>query len=195
MLKLNHLANNVTTISHKIYIKMKRIFITLIILAFNCTTQAQKIKTKQNNKAMTLIEDRLALKELVDIFSILADEKKTEQQTFLFTENAEVISILNGKANPALVGRKQIGEAFAGFLNLFETVYHLNGQQTVSINGNAATGTSYCQVTLIATENDKKMKTTFGIIYNDEFLKVNGHWLINKRKSNFIWTEKTALGI
>ena len=50
-----------------------------------------------------------------------------------------VISIINGKTSQALVGRKQLGEAFAGFLSLFETVYHLNGQQTVNIHGNSAT--------------------------------------------------------
>lgn len=170
---------------------MKRTLIAFFILATCLTTQAQKVNTNQKNKVMTQMEDRLALKELVDIFSILADQKKAQEQTLLFTENAEVVSIMNGQANPPLIGRKQIGETFAGFLSLFETVYHLNGQQTVSINGNSATGISYCQVTLIGIENGKKMKTTFGVIYNDEFLKVNGHWLINKRRSNFTWTEKT----
>ena len=173
---------------------MKRTLITFIILALWLTTQAQKVKTNHNNKTMTQIEDRLALKELVDIFSILADQKKTQEQTLLFTENAEVVSIMNGLPSPPLVGRKQLGETFANFLNLFETVYHLNGQQTVSISGNSATGISYCQVTLIGTENGKKMKTTFGVIYNDEYLKINGHWLINKRQSNFTWTEKTEFG-
>ncbi len=172
---------------------MKKIFTPFLILATCClTTQAQK--TKQNNKAMNQIEDKLSLKELVDIFSILADQKKTQEQTLLFTENAEVVSIMNGQAQPPLVGRQKLGEAFGGFLSLFETVYHLNGQQTVKINGNSATGSSYCQVTLIGTENGKKMKTTFGVIYNDEYLKINGHWLINKRQSNFTWIEKTELG-
>lgn len=89
---------------------------------------------------------------------------------------------MNGQANPPLIGRKQIGETFAGVLSLFETVYHLNGQQTVSINGNSATGISYCQVPLIGIENGKKMKAAFGVIYNDEFLTVNGHWLYKQKK-------------
>ena len=174
---------------------MKRTLISITFLALSFATQAQNVKTNKINKSMAEIQDRLALKELVDIFSIFADQKKTQEQTFLFTENAEVVSIMNGQANPPLVGRKQIGETFAGFLNLFETVYHLNWQQTVSINGNSATGTSYCQVTLIGIENGKKLKTTFGVIYNDEFLKINGYWLINKRQSNFTWTEKTGFGL
>ena len=173
--------------------KTTSIAFIIFLVCLTTQTQAQKVNTNHNKKTMTQIQDKLELKELVDIFSILADQKKTQEQTLLFTENAEVVSIMNGKPSAPLVGRKQLGETFANFLNLFETVYHLNGQQTVKINGNKATGTSYCQVTLIGTENGKKMKTTFGVIYNDEYVKENGHWLINKRQSNFTWTEKIEL--
>jgi hypothetical protein len=55
---------------------------------------------------MTQIQDKLKLKELVDMFSILTDQKKTQEQTLLFTENAEVVSIMNGKPSAPLVGRK-----------------------------------------------------------------------------------------
>ena len=116
-----------------------------------------------------------------------------KNQVLLFTENAEVSSVNNGQTGTTFIGRKQIGEAFAGFLNLFDVVYHINGQQTVTLNGNKASGISYCQVVLIGTENNKKMKTTMGVIYHDEYVKENGHWLINKRQSNFTWTEKTEM--
>ena len=39
------------------------------------------------------------------------------------------------------------------FLAGFETVYHINGQQTVSIQGDKATGTAYCLVVLIGGQN------------------------------------------
>jgi hypothetical protein len=32
-----------------------------------------------------------------------------------------------------------------------------------------------------------------GVIYHDEYVKENGSWLINKRQSNFTWTEKNEL--
>ncbi len=48
----------------------------------------------------TEISDRIALKELVDTFSNLADEKRIDEQVLLFTENASVQSLENGKANP-----------------------------------------------------------------------------------------------
>lgn len=133
------------------------------------------------------LEDRVALKALVDEFSILADKKDIPNQLLLFTEDAKVESISNGQAGTTLVGRKQIGEAFTNFLNLFETVYHINGQQTVNIKKNKATGIAYCLVTLIGIQNGKKIKNDMGVIYNDEYVKINGKWLIANRKSNFTW--------
>jgi hypothetical protein len=64
--------------------------------------------------------------------------------------------------------------AFGAFLANFETVYHFNGQQTVTLDGDRASGTSYCLVTLIGDEDGRRMQTTIGVIYNDE----NGRWLI-----------------
>jgi len=46
---------------------------------------------------------------------------------------------------------------------------------------------------LIGDENGKKMKTTIGVIYQDEFVRENNHWLIAERKANFNWQEKQPL--
>ncbi|MFV7236034.1 nuclear transport factor 2 family protein [Flavobacterium sp. ZB4R12] len=170
---------------------MKKIVLALALVILCLSVNAQKMNN--DNKKITVIEDRIAIKNLVDTFSVLADVKDVKTQLLLFTENAEVSSVTNGKPGGTLTGRKQIGEAFAGFLNLFDVVYHINGQQTVTLNGNKASGISYCQVVLIGTENNKKMKTTMGVIYHDDYVKENGHWLINKRQSNFTWTEKTEM--
>ena len=129
------------------------------------------------------IEDVLALKKLVDTFSNLADVKDTKSQMDLFTEDAEVIS---KTANQTFhtKGKKEIEKSFADYLALFDIVYHLNGQQTVDINSDQATGTSYCFVTLIG----KGKMNQSGVRYNDTYVKQNGKWLIKKRESNFTFT-------
>ena len=85
----------------------------------------------------------------------------------------------------------------------FEVVYHTNGQQTVTIAGDKASGTSYCLVVLIGTENarpddpvgrGKKMKTTMGVYYYDQYVRENGKWLIAKRQSTFAWRDHAELG-
>ena len=129
------------------------------------------------------IEDQLALKKLVDTFSNLADTKDTKAQMDLFTDDAEVISKADGKTFVSK-GKKDIEKAFADYLKLFDVVYHLNGQQTVEINGDNATGISYCFVTLIG--NGKKNQS--GVRYHDTYVKQNGKWLIKKRESDFMFT-------
>ncbi len=172
---------------------MKNGILIIALLGLITVINAQTNKKLPMENKTNQIEDRIALKNLVDTFSILADIKDVKTQVLLFTENATVESFRDGKSGGALVGRKQIGEAFSNFLNLFDVVYHINGQQTLTLNGAKASGISYCLVTLIGNEGDKKMKTTMGVIYHDDYVRENGKWLIAKRQSNFTWTEKLPL--
>lgn len=167
---------------------MKKITLALALILTGFISNAQSVK--ELTMKINEIEDRIAIKNVVDTFSILADVKDTETQALLFTENATVDSRVNGQPGMKLSGRKQIGDAFGAYLKNFDTVYHMNGQQSISLDGDKASAISYCMVTLIGTENDKKMKTSMGVYYNDEFVKENGHWLISKRTSNFIWQDR-----
>ncbi len=161
-----------------------KIFFSVIWLLLYLFPNAQTLKE---------IQDRIAIKNLVDTFSILADTKEVDKQVLLFTENAVVESVVEGQPGTTLTGRKQIGDAFTAFLGTFETVYHINGQQTVTLNGDKASGISYCQVTLVGSQNGKKMKTNFWINYKDEFVRQNGRWFIAKRKSTFVLRETKQL--
>jgi len=138
-------------------------------------------------------EDRMALKELVDKVSILADKKDFHKQTELFSENAVSETFADGTAILKLKGRKEMAEAFSDFLKNFDTVYHSNGQQVVAINGNEANGTSYCQITLIGKENGRKIKTKIGAIYQDNYIRKDNSWLVAKRIGNFVWQEKSEI--
>ncbi len=140
-----------------------------------------------NSKEMA---DKAALKELIDRVSMLADKKEVHAQVQLFAENATSETFAGGTLILGLKGRKAMETAFVDFLKNFNTVYHFNGQQQVTINGDNATGTSYCMITLIGMENGKKMKTTIGAVYQDEYVYENNRWLIAKRTGNFEWQEK-----
>ena len=167
-------------------LKQKLIFIIMIFSIIGCNQKSGEIDLKN-------IENRIALKELVDTFSILADNKDTDAQTFLFTEDAQVYNYDEGKLTTILKGREEIGKAFRDYLELFETVYHINGQQTVNIDGDKADGISYCQVVLVRTENGEKVALIRGVYYNDEYTNINGKWLISKRTSNFVWNDSRII--
>ena len=173
---------------------MMRLILTLAFLFFPLTTQAETMDNLALEQKILQLEDRTALKTLVDAFSNLADQKDVETQKLLFTENATVESFSDGKLVSSFKGRKQIGDAFSAYLANFETVYHINGQQTIELHGDRAIGVSYCLVVLIETDQGKKLKNTSGVIYNDEYVRRGSKWLIAKRTSRFTWRNREEMG-
>ena len=186
---------------------MRRNLLALFLLCAAYGMQAQKLTdvqtqgsplvlqngTTENIQDQTTVNireiaDRMALKDLVDTFSNLADTKEIDEQVQLFTEDAEVVSYQGEKQTSHLKGRKELAERFKAFLDQFTTIYHINGQQTVKIDGNKATGIAYAQVVLVSEKNGKKTMRIQGVRYNDEYMRQNGRWLITKRTSHFEWT-------
>lgn len=165
-------------------LNMKNQLLSALLILFGMSGYAQDLKE---------IQDRMALKMLVDTFSNLADTKDVKSQLQLFTQDATVESFRNGKSISKLVGHEQIGNAFTSFLNSFEVVFHQNGQQTIELDSDDANGVSYCTVTLISNVNEQRVKITFGIRYLDEYVKIRGKWYIKNRKSNFLWETTTNL--
>lgn len=165
---------------------MKTTTLILISLLFSLAGNAQNKKQNTMESKIQTIEDKMAIKQVVDVFSNLADTKEIDKQVLLFTEDGVVESITNGQSN-ILKGRQQLKETFSSFLSNFHTVYHQNGQQTIDeLTENTAKTTSYCQVILIGKQDRKEMKTQMFTTYKDEFVKQNGQWLIKHRTSNFI---------
>jgi ketosteroid isomerase-like protein len=140
------------------------------------------------------LEDKSALKALVDAFSNLADQKDNATQALLFTEDAIVDTYFEGQLFASLKGRKEIEDTFSKFMANFETSYHINGQHTAELDGDRATAVHYCLVVLISTANGKKTRNTNGVFYNDEYVRQGGQWLISKRTSYFTWRDEQAIG-
>jgi ketosteroid isomerase-like protein len=173
---------------------MNTLLIAAALLVIPVAIVAQTSNDRSLADRVQQLEDRAALKHLVDTFSNLADQKDVQRQVLLFTEDATVESISDGKPSSTFKGREQIGNAFSAYLANFETVYHINGQQTVDVRGDRATGTSYCLVVLIGVENGKRIKNTSGVYYHDEYVRRGNTWLITKRVSHFTWRDREEIG-
>lgn len=166
---------------------MKSILASVLMIGLiSCQNKDAKNTELQQ---ITTIEDKMAIKNVVDVFSNLADTKEIDEQVLLFSEDGEVESISNGQSN-VLKGRQQLKDAFSNFLSNFQIVYHQNGQQTIDeLTDSTAKATSYCRVILVGEREGKQMKTTLYTIYKDDFVKQNGKWLIKHRTSNFVHRE------
>lgn len=172
---------------------MKPLVLALALLFFPLSAEAQPMPDTDISRRVQQIEDRLALKNLVDTFSNLADSKAIDKQVLLFTPDATVNSFSGGKPTSSLKGREQIGEIFTRFLGTFETVYHINGQQTVEIDGDRASGVAYCLVVLINHQDGKLIRTTSGVTYHDDYVRQGGQWLIASRRSDFVWSNREVV--
>lgn len=165
---------------------MKKILFAIMLMA-----GAAPAAIAQNaDSARQELADRAALKRLVDTFSNLADTKEADAQARLFTDSAVVVSCHGKEMTSSIKGREELARRFRAFLDRFDTVYHMNGQQTVDIHGDTATGTAYCLVVLVGEENGRQTMTTHGVRYCDEYARQNGTWLISKRTSHFEWTNR-----
>lgn len=86
-----------------------------------------------------------------------------------------------------------MAQAFGKFLQDMETVYHFNSQQVVEIDGDSATGKHYCLITLIGSSNGKRVKTTIGATYEDDYIRVHHKWLVSKRVGCFKWQDEAEI--
>lgn len=143
---------------------------------------------------MNALAEKQALKELVDTFSNLADEKKVAEQGPLFTEDGHVTTYIGGQLFADLHGRDEIVKVFTDFLTNFKSVYHLNGQFTISnLTDTTADAINYCHVVLTEEKDGKTLVHNHYVRYNDSYAKVNGTWLIKRRIANFMISDTREL--
>jgi SnoaL-like domain len=88
-----------------------------------------------------------------------------------------------------LHGRESLAPVFDN-LNSYAATMHFNGQSTVSLDGDRATGESYCLAHhLSVAEDGQRTMMIASIRYLDDFVKQNGQWLFSERRLMVNWTE------
>lgn len=136
--------------------------------------------------------DRLAIRELVDAYAHCADRRDAKGQMALFTEDTRFLVFMD-YASPEptqhLHGRESLAPVFDA-LNAYDVTMHFNGQSTVDLAGDRATGESYCLAHhLTVGEDGARTMMIASIRYLDEFVKQDGEWLFAERRLMVNWTE------
>src|SRR5258708_39662960 len=92
------------------------------------------------------VADRLAIRELIDAYAHCADRRDADGQMALFTEDTAFYVFMDRQSPEptyVLYGRDALAPVFAD-LNQYQATMHFNGQSTVHLDGDQATGESYC---------------------------------------------------
>ena len=138
--------------------------------------------------------DRLAIRELVDAYAHCADRRDAEGQMALFTQDTRFVVFMDARAANAsqeLQGRQALAPVFA-HLNTYQATTHFNGQSTVAIEGDRATGESYCLAHHLSVADGKRTLMIASIRYLDVFTRQDGRWLFAERRLMVDWTDTRA---
>ncbi len=141
------------------------------------------------------VADRLAIRELVDAYAYCADRRDATGQMSLFTEDADFLVYMDSR-NPVptqhLQGREALAPVFDE-LNTYEATMHFNGQSTTTLEGDRATGVSYCLAHHVKVDGSARSLMIAAIRYLDSFVKHEGAWFFSQRKLMVDWTETRPL--
>jgi hypothetical protein len=139
--------------------------------------------------------DRLALRELFDAYARCADRRDAEGQKALFTGDCVFGVYMDGDGSEAtyvLNGREALTPVFED-LNRDEATTHFNGQSTVTLDGDSATGESYTIAHHLFTEQGSRKIMVASLRYLDTFAKIEGRWYFAERKLILDWSETRSM--
>jgi uncharacterized protein (TIGR02246 family) len=144
----------------------------------------------------TEVADRVAIRELVDAYAHCADRRDAEGQKSLFTEDTHFVVHMDGQGSEptqVLDGREALTPVFED-LNRYTATMHFNGQSTIALHGDRATGESYCMAHHLSIGPDGQRTLMIAAIrYDDVFVKQDGAWLFAERRLMVDWIETRPL--
>jgi uncharacterized protein (TIGR02246 family) len=146
------------------------------------------------------VEDRLALRQLVEAYAHAADRRKNELSAELFTEDG-LLAIFDGdpegkEPTRTRRGRRQIADAMVS-LERYSSTTHIVGQQSVEFDtadADRATGETYCLAHHVTETDDGQSMYIMSIRYLDRYLRVDGVWRFEERRLAVDWTDDRMLG-
>jgi hypothetical protein len=135
--------------------------------------------------------DRLAIRELFDAYAHCADRRDADGQKALFTVDARFAVYMDGDGTEptyVLEGRESLTPVFAD-LNRYEATTHFNGQSTVTLDGDDATGESYTIAHHLLSDQGERKIMIASLRYLDRFVKIDGAWYFQERNLILDWSE------
>jgi hypothetical protein len=136
--------------------------------------------------------DRLALRELFDAYARCADRSAEGA-----LHRRHPLRRLHGRrrqrADLRPARTRRLTPVFDD-LNRYEATTHFNGQSTVTIDGNRATGESYTIAHHVFSEDGSRKVMIASLRYLVTFAKIDETWYVAERNLILDWSETRSLG-
>ena len=140
-----------------------------------------------------ILKTKEDLRDLIDDYAYLGDEKKIAEQLDLFTTDLTYKVYMDGALVADVSGRKKMEEDFNIHSCQVKTYFTFNGQHKVDIKSESATGISFTQIKMIREVEGKDILTDYSVKYEDRYVNLNGKWHIKDRIAHFLIIESRAL--
>ncbi len=133
------------------------------------------------------LEDRWELRELAYRYARAVDRRDWARAERLFTQDCVLVG-----PGYELVGRDGI---LAGLrrIDRFRATQHSVHNQLVEVTGDAATGETYCTAHHLYERDGRPHKLSWGIRYQDRFVREAGAWRYARRELLLDWAQDLPL--
>lgn len=129
-------------------------------------------------------QDQLALRELAYRYARAADRRDYQSFRTIFTPDGRVAGFAGapGEGDPLyeMVGHDAICQGMQG-LERYSTTFHFVGNQLVEIDGDAASGETYCVAHHLYDQDGVRMNYTMFIRYQDRYQRTEAGWRLRER--------------
>ena len=140
--------------------------------------------------------DRLAVRELIEVYAHCADRRDAKGQMALFTADTHFVVYMDAKdpkPSQELHSREALAPVFDN-LNQYAATMHFIGQSTIfSLSGDRATGEAYCIAHHLTVNGEKRRMMVAYLRYLDAFVKIDGAWLFSERLLYVDWLEERGI--
>lgn len=142
---------------------------------------------------LEILKTKDELRNLIDNYAYLSDEWKISEVLDLFTPDVTYKVYMNGALVADVSGRESMQRDFNLHASQVKKYFTLNGQHTVKIGNDSATGISFTQIKMIREVEGKDILTDYSVKYDDTYIFQKGKWLIKDRVAHFLIIESRTI--
>ena len=142
---------------------------------------------------MSEADDRQALAELAAAYARGCDRRRPEEVAALYTADGGFAIVDAGVEPMEISGSERMVAGFSR-LSRYEHTFHLLGQQTVELDGDRATGETYCLAHHVEVADDgSRSVMIMHIRYQDRYARTPDGWKFEHRTLMVDWRETRPL--
>jgi len=144
---------------------------------------------------LDIVRDLIQIRSLVARYARACDRHSGADVSKLFVENGRLLKFeeSSGKIIAEASGGVAI-ESSVNSLNSYTVTTHFIGQHDAAVEGDRASGETYCLAHHIYESDGVALDRVLSIRYLDEYLRVRGDWLFVERRLVIDWIEYRTMG-